>query len=128
MLMKMQRSFIIGLFFVVTLLTNSAQAAPDEYDDSQSNPLRVAAYLFYPVGWLAEWTIFRPFHFLVSATAPQEAFSGPHPHPPVLAEPHPLQDYGLPKKVPLKPAAQPEPQAAAPAAAPETVSIVQLPV
>jgi len=68
--MKMQRSFIIGLFFVVTLLTSSAQAAPDEYDDSQSNPLRVTAYLFYPVGWLAEWTIFRPFHFLVSATPP----------------------------------------------------------
>jgi outer membrane protein OmpA-like peptidoglycan-associated protein len=128
MLMKMQRSFVIGLFFVVTLLTSSAQAAPDEYDDSQSNPLRVTAYLFYPVGWLAEWTIFRPFHFLVSATPQLEAFFGHNPHPPVLAEPQPLQDYGMPKKVPLKPAAQPEPQAAAPAAAPETVKIVEVPV
>jgi len=126
--MKMQRSFIIGLFFVVTLVTSSAQAAPDEYDDSQSNPLRVAAYLLYPVGWLAEWTIFRPFHFLVSATEPQEAFFGHNPHPPVLAEPQLWQDYGMPKKVPPKPAAQPQPQAAAPAAVPETVRIVQVPV
>jgi outer membrane protein OmpA-like peptidoglycan-associated protein len=127
MLMKMQRSFIIGLFFVVILATSSAQAA-DEYDDSQSNPLRVAAYLLYPVGWLAEWTIFRPFHFLVSATAPQEAFFGHNPHPPVLAEPQPLQDYGMPKKVSLKPAAQPQAQAIAPTVAPETVRIVQVPV
>ena len=112
--MKMQRSFIIGLFFVVTLLTSSAQAAPDEYDDSQSNPLRVTAYLFYPVGWLAEWTIFRPFHFIVRATPPLEAFFGHNPHPPVLAEPQPLQDYGMPKKVPLKPAAQPQPRPPAP--------------
>src|SRR6266576_6342179 len=127
MLMKMQRSFIIGLFFVVTLLTSSAQAAPDEYDDSQSNPLRIAAYLLHPVGWLAEWTIFRPFHFLVSATEPQEAFFGHRPHPPVLAEPQPMQDYGVVKKVPPKPVAPPPPQAAAPAPA-EIVRVVEVPV
>jgi outer membrane protein OmpA-like peptidoglycan-associated protein len=125
--MKNSRIFATGLFFALSLAVTTAQAAPDEYDDSQSNPLRVAAYLLHPVGWLAEWTIFRPFHFLVSATAPQEAFFGHNPHPSILAEPQPLQDYGVPKKVPMKPVAPPAPQAAVPSA-PETVKVVQVPV
>jgi OOP family OmpA-OmpF porin len=80
-----------------------------------------------PVGWLAEWTIFRPFHFLVSATEPQEAIFGHHPHPPILAEPQPFHDYGTVKKVPVQPAAPPQPQAAAPVV-PETVKVVEVPV
>ena len=38
----------------------------DEYDDMQSHPLRVAAYLAYPIGYTLEWLIFRPFHRLVA--------------------------------------------------------------
>jgi hypothetical protein len=38
----------------------------DSYDDSQSHPLRIAAYLLYPVGYGLEWLVFRPFHRLVS--------------------------------------------------------------
>src|SRR5690349_22778077 len=52
--MKNPRLFILGLFFGLTLAVNTAQAAPDEYDDSQSNPLRIAAYLLHPLGWLTE--------------------------------------------------------------------------
>ena len=125
--MKSSRFFALGLFFALALAVTTAQAASDEYDDSQSNPLRVAAYLLHPVGWLAEWTIFRPFHFLVSATAPEEAFFGHNPHPSILADPQPIQDYGVPKKVPMKPVAPPAPQAAVPSA-PETVKVVQVPV
>ena len=107
-------------------------AAPDEYDDSQTHPLRIVAYLAYPAAFLVEWTVFRPFHFLVSATEPQEAFFGHRPHPPVLSEPQPFRDYGVAKKVPasqiqsqppspMKPAAAREPVA-------ERVTIVQVPV
>ena len=39
---------------------------PDRYDDSQSNIFRVTAYLLHPVGFLAEWIVFRPFHRLVA--------------------------------------------------------------
>lgn len=126
--MKTARFLTMGLVLISTLGTRAAIAAPDEYDDSQSNPLRIAAYLMYPVGWLAEWTVFRPFHFLVSATEPQEAFFGHRPHPPLLAEPQPLHDYGVAKKVPIKEAAV-EPKVAAPAATPpETVKVVEVPV
>jgi hypothetical protein len=34
----------------------------DPYDDSQSNPLRLAAYALHPVGYLAEWLVMRPLH------------------------------------------------------------------
>jgi outer membrane protein OmpA-like peptidoglycan-associated protein len=124
--MKFARLFVLTILLVVAFAPRQVSAAPDEYDDSQSHPLRIAAYLMHPVGWLWEWTIFRPFHFLVSATEPQEAFFGHRPHPPVLAEPQ--HDYGVPKKVAPKPVVPPPPQAVAPKAPPETVRIVEVPV
>jgi hypothetical protein len=38
----------------------------DAYDDSQSNPLRIAAYLIHPIGYTLEWLVTRPFHELVA--------------------------------------------------------------
>ena len=126
--MKVARSVLLTILFVVAFVPKGVLADSDEYDDSQSNPLRVAAYLLHPVGWLAEWTIFRPFHFLVSATEPQEAFFGHTPHPPVLGEAQNMYGYGTDKKVAPKPVAPPPPQAAAPRAPAETVKIVEVPV
>lgn len=40
--------------------------AHDAYDDSQSHPLRIAAYLVNPIGFAVEWLVTRPFHFMVS--------------------------------------------------------------
>jgi outer membrane protein OmpA-like peptidoglycan-associated protein len=121
------RFLVIGLICAATFGAKPSFAAPDEYDDSQSNPFRIAAYLMYPVGWLAEWIVFRPFHFMVSATEPQEAFFGHHPHPPVLAEPQPWHDYGPAKKTPLKQTTM-QSQAPAPLAPPETIKVVEVPV
>lgn len=123
----LSRLLIVGLIFTSTLSAKATFAAPDEYDDSQSNPFRIAAYLMHPVGWLAEWIVFRPFHFMVSATEPQEAFFGHRPHPPVLAEPQPLHNYGVAKKVPTK-EANLEPKAPPPPAPQETVRVVEVPV
>jgi len=122
---------VLALWFALGL--KPSFAAPDEYDDSQSHPLRVAAYLVYPAAFLTEWILFRPFHFLVSATEPQEAFFGHRPHPPVLAEPQPLHDYGVARRTPLKarpPAKTTQAPGAATAQAPaaETVKVVEVPV
>jgi outer membrane protein OmpA-like peptidoglycan-associated protein len=125
--MRIFGSFIVALLLASNLSIKAASSAPDEYDDSQSNPLRVAAYLLYPIGWLAEWTVFRPFHFLVSATEPQEAFFGHRPHPPILAEPQPAHDYGTFRRVPLK-QTNAEPIVAKAATPAETVKIVEVPV
>jgi outer membrane protein OmpA-like peptidoglycan-associated protein len=105
----------------------NAPAAWDEYDDSQSHPLRYIAYLAHPAGFVTEWLFFRPFHFLVSASPPQEAFFGHRPHPPLFADPEPGYDFGVPKRPATpgpavrKPAARQEPVA-------EKVIIQQVPV
>jgi len=71
----MKRLIAIGLLAVtLTLTAGMAAAAPDEYDDSQSHPLRMAAYLLYPVGFTAEWLFFRPFHYVVSQPYLEEFF------------------------------------------------------
>ena len=124
--MKTLRLLLVGSV-LLTLASTPVFAYPDEYDDSQSNPFRIAAYLVHPVGWLAEWLIYRPFHLLVSGTEPQEAFFGHHPHPPVLAAPMPRQDYSSARRVYASSAHIPPP-APAPVPPPETVKIVEVPV
>jgi hypothetical protein len=66
---------------VVLAMYGSASAVPrDEYDDSQSHPLRIAAYLLNPVGVGLEYILFRPFHALVSANDTTEKIFGHGPH------------------------------------------------
>jgi hypothetical protein len=64
---------------VLTCATRPAAAVPDDYDDTQSHPLRIAAYLAYPIGYTAEWLFFRPFHYLVSRPQLEPVF-GHRPH------------------------------------------------
>jgi outer membrane protein OmpA-like peptidoglycan-associated protein len=130
--MKTFRLTILLLTMSLAFGLKPSLAEWDEYDDSQSHPLRVVAYVAYPVAFLTEWIIFRPFHFLVSATEPQEALFGHRPHPPVLSEPQPLHGYGAPRKAPAgqmqpQPAPAAKPTAAQEPAA-ERVTVVQVPV
>jgi hypothetical protein len=70
---------VAALTMVLALAAGPAAAVPDEYDDTQSHPLRVAAYLVYPIGYTAEWLIFRPFHYIVSRPYLERVF-GHRPH------------------------------------------------
>jgi outer membrane protein OmpA-like peptidoglycan-associated protein len=125
----MKHPRVIATAFAVwfALGLKPASAAPDEYDDSQSHPLRIVAYLLHPAAWLVEQVVFRPFHFLVSANEPMEEIFGHRPHPPVLAEPQPIRDYGMPRRVPVKPAPPPAPLVAAPEPVREVVKVVEVP-
>ena len=100
--MKRVRLIVFVLALFVTLGLKPAFAAPDEYDDSQSHPLRIAAYLLHPVGFIVEWAVFRPFHYLVSSSEPAEAFFGHRPHPPVVTDPRTIRDYGPPTSSPMR--------------------------
>ncbi len=76
----MKRFIAAGLLAMTLAFTaGPAFAAPDAYDDSQSYPLRVAAYLIYPIGFTAEWLIFRPLHYVVSRPYLEPVF-GHRPH------------------------------------------------
>ena len=68
-----------ALTIVLSLSAGPAAAVPDDYDDTQSYPLRVAAYFVYPVGYALEWAIFRPIHYIVSRPA-LEPWFGHKPH------------------------------------------------
>ena len=118
------------ILFMAFAAAAPAFAAPDEYDDSQSHPLRIVAYLLHPAAFLVEWTVFRPFHYLVSATEPQEAFFGHTPHPPVLSEPQPVRKYTAPKRTTLRdtPTTQSEALASAAPQSIERVKVVEVPV
>lgn len=127
--MKKYQMALLVLSASLALAARPVFAAPDEYDDSQSHPLRILAYLAYPAAFVVEWTVFRPFHYLVSATEPQEAFFGHTPHPPVIAEPQPIRNYGVAKKVVMNEPLAQQPQTAAVTAEPvERVKVVEVPV
>ncbi len=71
----MKRLIAAGLLAVVLALSaGPALAVPDAYDDSQSHPLQVVAYLIYPAGYTVEWLIFRPFHYLISRPGLEQVF------------------------------------------------------
>ena len=46
----------------------------DSYDDSQSHPLQIVAYIINPAGYTLEWLVARPIHALVSQPELQPIF------------------------------------------------------
>ncbi|MEA2626294.1 MAG: hypothetical protein QOD06_2339 [Candidatus Binatota bacterium] len=75
------RSAIAALVLISWMaLSGTAMAVRDEYDDSQSHPFRVLAYILHPVGYALEWAIFRPLHYAVSATPETEEVFGHTAH------------------------------------------------
>jgi hypothetical protein len=107
--MKRSRTALLVVALWLALGAKPSFSAWDDYDDSQSHPLRILAYLVHPAAFLVEWTVFRPFHFLVSATEPQEALFGHTPHPQVLSDPVPPRAPVQPSQVSLSsPTAEPK--------------------
>ena len=57
-------------------------SAHDAYDDSESHPLRLAAYALHPVGFALEWLAMWPMHFVVSQPKLEPVFGHvPHENP-----------------------------------------------
>jgi outer membrane protein OmpA-like peptidoglycan-associated protein len=126
--MKSLRLLALVMTLCFTLGPRTSLAGGDEYDDSQSNPFRIAAYLLHPAGFILEWIVFRPFHFLVSSTEPTQAFFGHVPHSPVISDPRPYPYYGVSPQVPLKEPPPPAKVTAAPEPPKEVVRVVEVPV
>ena len=123
--MKRSVLAVLAFTFFLTFTAKSGFTAPDEYDESQANPLRIVAYLIHPFGVATEWLFLRPFHYIVSANEQQEYLFGHRPHPPMFNEPQPMYDYGMPKRVPVK---EREVKKVAMAPMAETVKTVEVPV
>jgi len=99
--MKILRLLAVLLWFALFFFSTPPQGLADEYDDSQSHPLRVVTYLVHPVGVLLEWVTTRPFHALVSGSKELEYIFGHRPHPPIFADPQPAYDFGASKRAPM---------------------------
>ncbi len=106
--MKTFRLLIVSLLLSFVLFSVPRQLWADEYDDSQSHPLRVVGYVFHPVGVLLEWLAARPFHLLVSGTPELEYLSGHKPHPSIFGEGQPAYDFGVAKRVPMRETTRPK--------------------
>jgi len=77
------KGFLMTLVVAVGLLGVPATGrTQDSYDDSESNPLRLAAYALNPAGYAIEWMVMRPIHFLVSQPQLERVFGHtPHENP-----------------------------------------------
>jgi len=70
---------------------------PNEYTDEDSQPLRMAAYFLAPVGFLLEWGVARPLHYVATNTFLAPVFnSDTHepPYQPPASAYIPLDDVG----------------------------------
>lgn len=65
---------LLVALMVASMMTLTARVASAEeryedeqqYEDAFSNPLRLAYYVMYPIGFTVEWLVMRPFHYVVS--------------------------------------------------------------
>jgi hypothetical protein len=61
---------------------------PKQYTNEQSEPLRLMAYFVAPVGFLLEWGIVRPIHYIATDTFLAPALGG-DTRPPTYVPPFP---------------------------------------
>jgi hypothetical protein len=68
---KHMRRLIIAALIATMLggsvaIAKASEIPEDSYVDGFSHPLRVVGYLVSPVGFAAEWLVFRPLHYIIS--------------------------------------------------------------
>lgn len=99
---------LLGVAPAVHAQYNDAQQNPGEYNDDDSQPLKIATYFIAPIGFALEWTVARPLNYLANKT----------PLAPAL-NPDKEQFYGPPQMAQLPPPDKfaPEPYEANPSEA-----------
>ena len=71
---------LLATFLIVfALAVPKVVLAVDDYDDSQSHPLRIVAYIVHPAGFAAKWLVAWPLHYLFSRPGLDKVF-GHRPH------------------------------------------------
>ena len=70
------KRFLTAATLALTLVAMRSPVLADEdnYDDMQAHPLVLAYYLVHPVGYVAEWLVTRPFHYIVSRPSLERLF------------------------------------------------------
>lgn len=76
----LKKAMILTILVVVFAISAPIVNAHDYSRDTSDCPLRYASYVFYPIGYVAEWCILRPIHAFVSIPAVGKV-CGHEPHP-----------------------------------------------
>lgn len=124
--MKKLKVWLLPVTLGVLVSSTPQRALADEYDESQSHPLRLVAYVTHPVGVALEWTVTRPFHFLVSSTRLAEYVFGHKPHGPAIPQIG-VAGYGVTRRAMVTAPARPG-EAAPLAPVSERVIVKEVPV
>jgi hypothetical protein len=70
------RPLLTAFALIAALALPGRQAqAHDAYSDAESNPLKIASYPVAAAGFVLEWLVTRPVHFVVSQPTLQNVFS-----------------------------------------------------
>ncbi|HMO02386.1 MAG TPA: OmpA family protein [Oligoflexia bacterium] len=88
----MKKNILLALFCLCSLELFVAQTSAQEffpedngiytyhtaprYREAESHPLRVLAYIFHPIGWVAREAIFRPLSYFASSTNTRRSVMG----------------------------------------------------
>ena len=56
--------------------TSDESQNPKEYTQEDSNPLKFISYILSPVGFMLEWTVARPLHYLATESSLAPIFAG----------------------------------------------------
>ena len=64
---------------------------PNEYTDEDSQPLRMLSYLVAPVGFLLEWGVARPLHYVATEYFPGASHQCRNTRAPVSGRPRSLR-------------------------------------
>ncbi|MFT4571697.1 MAG: hypothetical protein ACI8TX_001635 [Hyphomicrobiaceae bacterium] len=63
-------TLLAALAFMLVVAVAPLASAADGFDDEDTNPLRLAEYVMYPVSTVLEYVVFRPIHFVASHVIP----------------------------------------------------------
>jgi hypothetical protein len=101
-------ALVLGFTPAVHAQYHEDQQDPGEYNEDDSQPLKIASYFVAPIGFALEWTVARPLNYLANKT----------PLAPAL-NPEKDQFYGPPRMAELPPPDKfaPEPYEANPSEA-----------
>jgi hypothetical protein len=61
-------ALVLGFAPAVNAQYHEDQQNPGEYNEDDSQPLKIASYFVAPIGFALEWTVARPLNYLANQT------------------------------------------------------------